>query len=48
MTIHTGDCLDVMAELEPESVDAVVCDPPYGLGFMSKSWDALPRIGRDN
>jgi len=24
------------------SVDAVVTDPPYGLGFMGKAWDALP------
>jgi len=23
-----------------ESIDAVVCDPPYELGFMGKSWDA--------
>ena len=28
--------------MEPDSVDAIVCDPPYGLGFMSKKWDALP------
>jgi len=28
--------------MEPESVDAIVCDPPYGLGFMGKQWDALP------
>lgn len=26
--------------LEDESVDAVVCDPPYGLEFMGKEWDA--------
>lgn len=26
-----GDCLEVMKELEP--VDAVVTDPPYGIGF---------------
>ena len=25
-----------------QSVDAVLCDPPYGLGFMGKAWDALP------
>jgi site-specific DNA-methyltransferase (adenine-specific) len=29
-----------MAALEAESVDAVVCDPPYELGFMGKKWDA--------
>lgn len=36
--IH-GDCLEVMAELPDNSVDAVVTDPPYGLSFMSKDWD---------
>ena len=36
MILH-GDCLDVMATLDP--VDAIVTDPPYGLGFMGKSWD---------
>jgi len=29
-----------MAEMPDNSVDAVVCDPPYELGFMGKSWDA--------
>lgn len=28
-----------MKQLPPESVDAVVCDPPYGIGFMGKEWD---------
>lgn len=32
--IHHGDCLDVMARMDPESVDAIVTDPPYGLEFM--------------
>lgn len=37
--IH-GDCLQVMAEeLELEEIDAIVTDPPYGLGFMGKQWD---------
>jgi len=35
-TLHTGDCRDVMATLPAESVDAIVCDPPYGLSFMGK------------
>lgn len=25
-----------------ESIDAIVTDPPYGLGFMGKEWDSLP------
>jgi site-specific DNA-methyltransferase (adenine-specific) len=28
-----------MATLDAASVDAVVCDPPYGLSFMGKGWD---------
>jgi site-specific DNA-methyltransferase (adenine-specific) len=35
-----GDCIEVMAEMDEGSVDAVVCDPPYGLEFMGKEWDA--------
>lgn len=34
-----GDCRPVMAGLPAASVDAVVCDPPYGLSFMGKDWD---------
>lgn len=34
-----GDCRDVMRSLPPESVDAIVSDPPYGLSFMGKEWD---------
>lgn len=29
--IHVGDCLDVMRTLQPDSVDAIVTDPPYHL-----------------
>jgi len=37
--VREGDCREVMAALDPESVDAIVCDPPYGLSFMGKGWD---------
>jgi site-specific DNA-methyltransferase (adenine-specific) len=36
----TGDCREVMAGMADGSVDAIVTDPPYELGFMGKSWDA--------
>lgn len=39
--LHHGDCLDVMAAMEPDSIDAIVTDPPYGLEFMGKEWDRL-------
>jgi len=42
VTLHHGDCLKVMAELPDASVDSVVTDPPYGLGFMGREWDNLP------
>ncbi len=37
ITIHCGDCLDVVPTLG--QVDAVLTDPPYGLSFMGKDWD---------
>ena len=36
-----GDCVEAMRAMEPESVDAIVTDPPYGLEFMGKEWDRL-------
>ena len=41
--VHCGDCLDVMAEMEENSVDTIITDPPYGLEFMGKDWDNLTR-----
>lgn len=38
--LHCGDCLDVLRSLDENSVDAIVCDPPYGIGYMAKQWDA--------
>jgi DNA modification methylase len=35
-----GDCREVMATLPDASVDCIVCDPPYGLAFMGRAWDA--------
>jgi site-specific DNA-methyltransferase (adenine-specific) len=37
--LYLGDCLEVMPTLVAESVDSIVCDPPYGLSFMGKNWD---------
>ena len=33
------DCIEGLKLLDDESIDAVVTDPPYELGFMGKSWD---------
>lgn len=34
-----GDCREVLADLPAASVDAVVCDPPYGIDFQQAAWD---------
>lgn len=39
MKLILGDCLEKLKELPDNSVDSVVTDPPYGLGFMNKEWD---------
>ncbi|HXS48322.1 MAG TPA: site-specific DNA-methyltransferase [Solirubrobacterales bacterium] len=53
MRLLEGDCLEVLGQLEPESVDAIVTDPPYGIGFQHERWDssalreAAARAGHD-
>lgn len=39
-TLYHGDCIEVMRQMPDCSIDSVVTDPPYELGFMGKSWDA--------
>lgn len=39
-TVYYGNNLDVLPTLPDNSVDAIVTDPPYELGFMGKSWDS--------
>ena len=39
MELLLGDCLDRLKDLEDNSIDAIVTDPPYGLSFMGKKWD---------
>jgi DNA modification methylase len=34
-----GDCVELMRAMPDCSVDSVVTDPPYELGFMGKAWD---------
>ena len=46
VSLYQGDCLDVLREFSDESLDAVVTDPPAGIGFMGKEWDS-DKGGRD-
>ncbi|MCA9876835.1 MAG: site-specific DNA-methyltransferase [Thermomicrobiales bacterium] len=47
ITVEHGDCVEVLATLEANSVDAVITDPPYGIGFMRRQWDTFSpeRVG---
>ena len=42
-TLYLGDCLEVLSTLGP--VDAVVTDPPYGVGFDGKNTKHTARRG---
>lgn len=39
VTLHSGDCLDILPTLAECSIDSCVTDPPYGLSFMGRNWD---------
>jgi len=39
-TLHCGDNREVLRTMADASVDSIVCDPPYELGFMGKRWDS--------
>jgi len=38
--VFHGDCREVLRGLPDNSVDSIVTDPPYELGFMGKKWDS--------
>jgi len=38
--VFHGDCREVLRGLPDNSIDSVVTDPPYELGFMGKKWDS--------
>jgi DNA modification methylase len=40
MEFINSDCIVAMKEMPDNSVDSIVTDPPYELGFMGKSWDS--------
>jgi site-specific DNA-methyltransferase (adenine-specific) len=46
MNIILGDCLEKLKLMADNSVDAIVTDPPAGIGFMNKEWDSN-KGGRD-
>lgn len=37
--LYKGKMQEVLSTFEEESVDSIICDPPYELNFMGKGWD---------
>lgn len=37
--VYCGDCLSVMKQIDDNSIDTIITDPPYGMNFMGKKWD---------
>lgn len=46
LDLFNGDCLEVLATLPDNSIDALVTDPPAGISFMNQEWDT-DKGGRD-
>lgn len=47
MKLIQADAMIALTKLDDNSVDALVTDPPAGIGFMGKAWDS-DKGGRDN
>lgn len=49
-----SEALEALREFPDNAVDALICDPPAGIGWMNRSWDCFRRkenpedVGRDN
>ena len=43
MKLYKGDCLEVMKDIPSGSIDAIICDPPYGT--TSCKWDSVIDFG---
>lgn len=46
VSLYQGDCLQVLPQLEPGSVDAVITDPPYGIDYQSDRRSAVNKFSR--
>ena len=43
MKLYLSDCLDILGRMKSDSVDSIVCDPPYGIEIGNLDWDkSLP------
>lgn len=45
ITLHQGDCRDIMRTYPDRHFDAVITDPPYGISFAGEKWDTATPHG---
>ena len=45
ITLHQGDCRDIMRTYPDQHFDAVITDPPYGISFRGEKWDTATPHG---
>jgi site-specific DNA-methyltransferase (adenine-specific) len=43
VTLYLGECEEIMRAMDADSIDAIVTDPPYLIGFMGKEFDSQHR-----
>jgi DNA modification methylase len=45
-TVYQGDCMDVLAEIPPGSIDLALTDPPFGISFVPnhRTITAIPEM----
>lgn len=49
--LRLGDCLEIMRDIPDNSIDAVITDPPYGIGYASNratTSGGMPRKNRSS
>lgn len=42
-SLALSDCIEAMQQIPPDTVDAIVTDPPYAINFMGRGWDDFAR-----
>ena len=48
ITLYNQDCIAAMKQIDAESIDLIVTDPPYNLGNFMKKRDTNLKKMRDN
>ncbi len=42
-----GDCMELLKQVEEETIDLIATDPPYEIGYSNYAWDAKNKLNWD-